>query len=437
MNLSLYTLLLRFALPLVVLRLLWRSLASPQYRQRIGERLTRGKPAPRADIWLHAVSVGEVQAAEPLIRKLLARNPAPRLLVTTTTPTGAARLRDLFGDQVAHRYTPYDLPGILSRFLDQVSPRLLLVMETEIWPNTLALCERRGIPVVLANARLSARSAKGYGRLAKLTRATLRRFSLIAAQADADAQRFLDLGADSARVRVTGSIKFDLTGPADLPERAARIRQMLGVGRPVWVAASTRDGEEELVLEAHRRIRERMPGALLVLVPRHPERFERVAALVEREGLRLARRSRDADCAPDTTVYLGDTMGELPILLAAADTAFIGGSLVPTGGHNLLEAAASAVPVAVGPHTFNFAAITELLIAQGGAVRVADPRELAAVMSDWLGDADTRLKIGARGRDVVERNRGALERLLALIEPLLEDDRSISPQPSGHDVPAS
>ncbi|TCT22898.1 lipid IV(A) 3-deoxy-D-manno-octulosonic acid transferase [Thiobaca trueperi] len=416
MTLGLYTFILRLLLPVALLRLIWRSLKSPDYRQRIGERLAWGRPAPSADLWIHAVSVGEVQAAELLIRQLLAREPSRRILVTTTTPTGAARLRELCGESVAHRYTPYDLPGILHRFLDQVRPALVIVMETEIWPNTLAACERRGMPVILANARLSARSARGYARLTSLTRTTLARFACIAAQSEADARRFIALGADPERVRVTGSIKFDLRQPASLLDQAESMRRAWGVGRPVWIAASTHEGEDGPLLMAHRQVRVRIPNALLVLVPRHPERFERVAALVMRQGLTLVRRSRQDVCRDDTAVLLGDTMGDLPVFLAAGDAAFIGGSLVPTGGHNLLEAAAAGVPVAIGPHTFNFATITELMVEEGAAVRVVDADELAALMTDWLGNTPLRARIGEQGRGVVERNRGALERLIALID---------------------
>ncbi|MBK1722439.1 3-deoxy-D-manno-octulosonic acid transferase [Thiocystis violacea] len=419
MSLRLYSTLLRLALPLALARLYVRGIKAPAYRRRIGERLALGRPAPRAEVWIHAVSVGEVQAAELLIRRLRHRDPETAILVTTTTPTGAARLRDLFGDQVAHRYTPYDLPGIVARFLDQVRPSLVVVMETEIWPNILAACARRGLAVVLANARLSARSARGYARLADLTRQTLRCFSGIAAQSPADAERFLALGADPQRVRVTGSIKFDLRQPASQRESAESLRRGWGVERPVWVAASTHEGEEGPVLQAHRRVLEHLPNALLVLVPRHPERFERVAGLVSRHGFSLARRSRRDPCEARTRVLLGDTMGELPAFLAAGDAAFIGGSLVPTGGHNLLEAAAAGVPAAVGPHTFNFAAITEMLVEQGAARRVANADELAEVMQAWLGDAALRAQVGEQGRALVERNRGALERLVGVIDDSL------------------
>ncbi|NEV60628.1 lipid IV(A) 3-deoxy-D-manno-octulosonic acid transferase [Thiorhodococcus minor] len=422
MTLGVYSILLRLLLPMALLRLYARSLKAPAYRRRIGERLASGDAAPRADLWIHAVSVGEVQAAELLIRRLRGRDPALRVLVTTTTPTGAARVQDLLGDAVAHRYTPYDLPGVMRRFLHQVRPRLVVVVETEIWPSMLAACERQGIPVVLANARLSARSARGYARVGGLTRETLQRFARIAAQSDADAQRLIALGADAGRVQVTGSIKFDLRQPASQRELAETLRRSWGIQRPVWVAASTHEGEDAQLLEAHRRLLARLPKALLVLVPRHPERFDRVAALVERQGLAMARRSREEPCREDRAVLLGDTMGELAAFLAAGDAAFIGGSLVPTGGHNLLEAATAGVPVAVGPHTFNFAEITEMMVREGAAVRVADAAGLAALMQAWLSDAALRAQVGEQGRAVVERNRGALDRLVAVIDADAEGD---------------
>jgi 3-deoxy-D-manno-octulosonic-acid transferase len=423
MTRRIYTLLLSILLPFALLRLYWRSLKSSAYRRRVGERLGLGSAAPATQIWIHAVSVGEVQAAEPLIRRLIEHDPPLSVMVTTTTPTGAERLRERFSDSVAHRYTPYDLPGILDRFLSRTTPMLLIVMETEIWPNTLAACAKRGIPVILANARLSERSAQGYRRFARLTRGALQGFDLIAAQSEPDAGRFVALGADPERVQVTGSIKFDLRQPASLVDRAEAMRRFWGCQRPVWVAASTHEGEDEPLLTAHRRIRATLSDALLVLVPRHPERFDRVAELVTREGLTLARRSRQEPCTPSTAVFLGDTMGELPVFLAAADAAFIGGSLVQTGGHNLLEAAAAGVPVAIGPHHFNFAAITELLCAEGGAVEIADADALARLMTSWLSDATERARIGENGRRVVEANRGALDRLMTAIEGRLPKTR--------------
>ena len=415
-----YTALLRLLLPLAVGRLYWRSLRAPAYRQRVAERLMRDPDGPpAADVWLHAVSVGEVQAAQPVIRHLLERDPPMRVLVTTTTPTGAERLESLFHGRVAHRYTPFDLPGIMTRFLDAVRPRLAVVMETEIWPNTLAEAGRRGIPAVLANARLSERSARGYARVQPLTREALGHFAIIAAQAQADAGRFMALGAPASRVEVTGSIKFDQGLPASLHEQAEAARRAWGADRSVWVAASTHEGEDEPVLAAHRAVRAAIPNALLVLVPRHPERFERVAELATRAGFGVVRRSSRQPCGPETGVYVGDTMGELQVLLAAGDAAFIGGSLVPVGGHNLLEAAAVGVPAATGPQFFNFAAIVELLVAENAAVVVQDGTELGRLMVRWLGDAAERARLGENGRRVVEENRGALDRLLAVIERYL------------------
>lgn len=423
----LYSLLLYLALPVLLLRLVWRGRYAPAYRERWRERLgLYGRRPLRAGIWLHAVSVGEVQAAAPLIRHLLDRYPAAGLLVTTTTPTGAERLRGLFADAVHHLYTPFDLTPIMNRFLDAAGPRLAVVMETEIWPNMLSACERRGIPVVLANARLSARSAKGYARLGDFTGETLRRFAAIGAQGPADAARFRALGAPAARVRVTGNLKFDVRRPGSMLDQAEALRRLWGIQRPIWVAASTHEGEEEPILDAHRQVLDRLPAALLVLVPRHPERFERVAALIERRGFGLARRATGKPCNERISVFLGDTMGELPAFLAAGDAAFIGGSLVPTGGHNLLEAAAEGVPVAVGPHVFNFAQITELMVREGAAVQVRDAQALAHCMQEWLGDATLRSRIGEQGRRVVRANQGALRRLSELLDGVCENDPGIS-----------
>jgi len=422
----LYSLLLWLLLPLVLLRLFWRSRRAPAYRERWLERLGCFGASPRpAEVWIHAVSVGEVQAAQPLIRHLLRQRRS--VLVTTTTPTGTRRLRDLLADAVQHRYTPLDLRPIMGRFLDAVSPRLVLVMETEIWPNMLAACGQRGIDVMLVNARLSPRSARGYARVRRFSAETMRSFALIAAQSLDDANRFESLGVDPTRILVTGSIKFDVQLPGSLVERAEVMRRAWGINRAVWVAASTHEGEEPQLLAAHERVRLRHPDALLVLVPRHPERFERVAALVPRFGMRLARRSLQQACDAETAVYLGDTMGELPVFLAAADVAFIGGSLVPTGGHNLLEPAAVGVPVLIGPHSFNFAEITRLLVEREAAVQVADAQALSDWLVRWLGDAAERARIGENGRQAVQRNRGALDRLIQLV------DVRLGPEPGPED----
>ena len=412
---ALYTLLLYLVFPLVLLRLLWRSIKAPAYRERWLERLGLfTPPGAWGGLWIHAVSVGEVQAVLPLIRQLLADNPGLPITVTTTTPTGSARVVEQLGEQVFHVYFPYDLPLALTGFIRRVRPRALLMVETEIWPNLLHSCRRHGVYTLLANARLSARSAQRYARLGRFTRDTFSHIDCIAAQTEADAARFRALGVAADRVFVTGSIKFDIRIPASLEEQVEVLRREWG-GRPVWVAGSTHEGEDELVLQAHHQVLSSFPNALLILVPRHPERFERVAGLCKREHLKLARRSRHGSYGTQTQVYLGDTMGELPVVIGSADVAFIGGSLVPTGGHNMLEAAAQGVAVCFGPHVFNFAAISELLVAEGAARRVGDEVELAQQVIAWFRDASARAEAGENGRRVVRQNRGALARLIGLL----------------------
>lgn len=415
----LYTLLLYALLPVILLRLLWRSYKTPAYSRGWKERFGRF-PAPgiRGSLWIHAVSVGEVQAAAPLIKKLLERHPEMPLVVTTTTPTGAERLRELFGDQVYHVYFPYDIPFAINGFLSRMNPRMLVMIETEIWPNLLMICREKGIKTLLANARLSGRSARGYARLGRFTRATFSNISLVAAQAPADAERFHALGVPSGRVQVTGSIKFDIHLPASLHEKAEVLRRDWG-GRPVWVAASTHEGEDEIIVRAHKQVQMAHPQALLVLVPRHPERFDRVDGLCRRAGFRVARRSSSPGGVPGMEVYLGDTMGELTLFIAASDVAFVGGSLVPVGGHNILEPAALGVPILFGPHMFNFALISQMMLDAGAAAMVDDEQMLSSTVAAWLGDASERARMGESGRQLVEKNRGALDRLLALIEERL------------------
>ena len=416
---QLYTLVLYLLFPGVLMRLLWRSLRSPAYRQRWAERLGSSGIAPNpSGVWIHAVSVGEVQAIEPLVRHLREHHPTLDLTITTSTPTGSERVRLLFGDDVFHTYCPYDLPFAINRFLDRVRPRLLVMVETEIWPNLLALCGQRDIPALLANGRLSMRSARGYARLGPFTRQVFSGISAVAAQSRADAERFIGLGVAAKNVTVTGSIKFDMRIPASVQEQIQVLRRAWG-DRPVWVAASTHEGEDEQVLAAHRTILEQVPQALLVLVPRHPERFDRVAALVARHGFDLCRRSLDQPCGENVHVFLGDTMGELPVFLGGADVAFIGGSLVKVGGHNMLEAAAQGVPVVFGPHVFNFSGIARLLRDREAGVMVDDASGLAAQVAAWLQDASERSRIGENGRQVVKENRGALQRLAALVDTLL------------------
>ncbi len=417
---ALYSLALYAATPLVLARLLVRSLRLPAYRRRWQERfgIVPGRP-PAGAVWFHAVSVGEAQATLPLVRALRARWPGLPVVVTTTTPTGSERVRELYGDEVYHCYLPYDLPSAVARFLSRLAPRAAVVMETELWPNLFRACARRAVPVVVANARLSARSAAGNRRVRPFIARVLADTRLIAAQSEADAARFRDLGADPARVAVTGSVKFDIRLPPSLREQAEALRRQLGAERPVWIAASTHEGEEEQVLDALAQVRHGEPDVLLVLAPRHPERCDRVAALCRRRGLALVRRSEGRPVATSTAVYLLDTLGELTLFYGAADVAFVGGSLVPRGGHNVLEAAAQGIPVVIGPHTFNFALISRQLVEAGAARRVRDAGQCAAAVADLLRDPNLRHDMGERGRALVDANRGAVERLLARIEPLL------------------
>ncbi len=411
-----YTLLLYFLTPLVLLRLLYRSIKAPAYRRRWGERFGFF-PAPEGPcLWLHAVSVGETLAAVPLIKRLMAEYPGHRLVVTTTTPTGSERVRAAFGDRVFHVYAPYDLPGSVARFMRRVQPELVVIMETELWPNLFRQLKRRRIPLIVANARLSPNSFKGYKKLAGLTRHTLSCVSVVAAQSRDDGERFRALGLPAEHLQITGNLKYDLSLADDLVAQGQALRAQLGEERPVWIAASTHRGEDELMLEAHRHVLDERPDALLILVPRHPERFDDVAHLVSDSSLSLVRRSEGTAVSAQTQVYVGDSMGEMMLLYAACDLAYVGGSLVATGGHNLLEPAALAKPVLCGPHTFNFKEIRRQLEQAGGMFAVNDSSELArGLLALWQEPARAKT-MGEAGAALVEANRGALERLLALIQ---------------------
>ena len=414
MNRTLYTLLFHLALPVVVVRLLWRARRAPAYSQRIGERFAYGLPDFRpGGLWIHAVSVGESIAAAPMIRELRARHPGLPITVTCMTPTGSERIKALFGDTVQHCYLPYDLPWAASRFLQRVQPKLAVVMETELWPNHIHQCAQRGIPVALANARLSERSARGYARFARLTAPMLAELSLIAAQTGAEAERFRLLGARDAAVKVTGSIKFDLSIDPALQKRAEALRQEWSASnRPVWIGASTHTGEDEILLAAHRQLLVTHPDALLILVPRHPERFGSVFELSKKQGFTTVRRSLGEPPLAGTQVLLGDTMGELLFLFALADTAFVGGSLVPTGGHNLLEPAALGKPVLTGAHLFNFLDIAAQLRDAGALKEVGSAPELAAAIEAFWSDPAHASQARDAGYRVLKNNQGALNRLL-------------------------
>jgi 3-deoxy-D-manno-octulosonic-acid transferase len=415
-----YSALFHALVPWLLARLAWRGHTAPEYRRRWGERFGYYTcPKRSATLWLHAVSVGEAEAAFPLVRALLRRYPAHRMLVTTTTPTGSARVQAVLGNAVDHVYLPYDMPGAVERFLDHFRPALAVVMETEIWPNLFHVCGKRGIPLAVVNARLSEKSARGYAKLASLTQSSLANVHLIAAQTEADAARFRAIGAPADRVVVTGNIKYDMELPTDLAAQGAALRARLFGRRPVWIAASTHDGEETSVLEAYGRLRGTVPDVLLLLVPRHPERFDAVHALCRAAGYRVARRSEN-QTAGDADIFLLDAMGELRLFYATADIAFVGGSLVPVGGHNVLEPAALGLSILFGPYMHHFDEAARGLLAAGGAVQVADARELAARLADWLPNRDTRTVVGARARGFAESGRGALARVETLLAGLLE-----------------
>lgn len=427
MNRSLYTLLFHLGLPLVAGRLAWRAWQAPAYAKRVGERFALGLPPLKpGGIWLHAVSVGESIAAAPLVRELLARYPQLPITITCMTPTGSERIQAMFGGseyagRVQHCYLPYDLPWAAARFLDRVQPKLAVIMETELWPNHIHQCAKRGIPVALANGRLSERSARGYARFANLTAPMLAELDLLAVQTALEAERFRSLGARPECVEVTGSIKFDLSIDPALLTRAAALReQWQATQRPVWIAASTHAGEDEIVLAAHRELLTHNPDALLILVPRHPERFNAVFELSQRQGFSARRRSTGEALLTSDQVLLGDTMGELLFLYALADIAFVGGSLVANGGHNLLEPAALGKPVLSGPHLFNFLEIAAQLRAAGALSEVIDANGLAQRVAQLWREPETALAMRDAGQAVMQANQGALARLLAGLRRLLE-----------------
>lgn len=420
---ALYTGLLYLALPLVFLYFLWRGLREPGYLKGWGERLGLGRRPPPGGIWLHAASVGEVAAAVPLLRALRERDPDSPLVVTTFTPTGRDRARSALGGTAHVVYLPLDLPGAVRRFLQHAQPRLAILLEAELWPNLLHGCRAAGVPVLLANARLSEASAARYRRgvQGRLIGDALRGIDCIAAVSDEDAERFTALGVPAERVAVTGNLKFDLELPAGVEERGAALRRDWGAAeRPVWIAASTHAGEEEIVLSAFAELVRRHPDLLLVLVPRHPQRFDGVAELCRRSGFACARRSRDEPVTAGTQILLGDTLGELVLFYATADLALVGGSLVSgIGGHNLLEPAALRLPVVTGEHLGAWETVADWLREAGALCRVADAAALASAVDECLEDHHGRKMAGLGAARVVEDHGGALARTLRLVPGLL------------------
>jgi len=413
-----YAFLTYLVLPAYALYWVLRGTANASYRERLGQRFGFGIPRmSEGCIWVHAVSFGEVQASLPLVRSLRARFPDRSVLFTTVTPTGASRARSLFGDDVAHCYLPFETPGAVRRFFEAANPRLALIMETEIWPNLYHACGRRSVPLVMVSARISPGSERRYRLLRPLFRRALANGILIAAQSRADAQRFLDLGAEPDYVHVMGNLKFDIELPEDLGVRGAKFSHEWFRDRPAWIAASTHEGEEQTLLAAHRQVVEHVPDALLVLVPRHPERFAQVESLVRKERFSCITRTSQQACKSDTAVFLGDTMGELPLLYAASDVAFVGGTLAPVGGHNLLEPGALGLPIVTGPWLFNTQEIADMFAQAGAATRVQDADSLAHELRRLLTDRVAAERMGEEAKRLVAENRGALERLHELLEP--------------------
>lgn len=417
-----YSAILYLLLPVIVLRLFIRSLGNPAYRSRWKERLGYlQKPDHKHPlIWIHAVSVGEVRATKPLVDALHREYPGCRFMITTMTPTGADTVIQLYGNTVVHHYVPYDLPGAVRRFIQATKPGILMVMETEIWPNLFHYCRVYNVPVILVNGRMSAPAAGRYRLMAALTRTTLGNLSLISAQSRKDAERFVSLGASSDIVSVTGNLKYDFTLPEDFQNRFEAIRRDWPVARPVWIAASTHAGEETAMLTAHARVLRDFPDCLLILAPRHPQRGSEVAALCGKSGFRCAQKSAKAGPDATTQVFILDTLGELTYYYGLSRLAFVGGSLVHVGGHNMLEPAFLGIPVICGPYFYNFHEIGTLLQEAGAARVVGNQDELATEVVRLLSDEKMRHDAGQCCRQTAERNRGSIDRVLGSIRPLFK-----------------
>ncbi|WMC10336.1 lipid IV(A) 3-deoxy-D-manno-octulosonic acid transferase [Oceanimonas pelagia] len=413
-----YNLLIHLFSPLLLALLYRPQRGKPGFGKRWPEHLGLVPPTTgQRPVWLHAVSVGEMVAATPLIKQLKSEHPELPVLVTTTTRTGADQAAKL-GNLIEHRYAPLDFPWAVALFLRRVRPRALLIMETELWPNWLAACGKRSLPVMVLNARLSARSADRYRKFHRIFRLLSQNITHIACQYQDDADRFAGLGMPKHRLSVTGSIKFDIDYDDDVRNQGQMLRAQLGEKRPVWIAASTHEGEDEQLLDAHKSLLQRFPDALLILVPRHPQRFEQVAALVRQQGLSLHRRTGGEHDA-DFQVYLGDTMGELPLMLAAADVAFVGGSLIEHGGHNLLEPAALGKPVLTGPSTFNFSDIHQRLENHNALLTVTDSDSISHALATLMADKAYRQTLGHNARLTVENNKGAIAKTMAPLQTFL------------------
>lgn len=411
-----YSCLFYLLIPFIFIRLIWRSIKAPAYRYRWRERfaLYDRKFAQHA-IWFHAVSVGEAEALFPLARQILQQHPQAKLLITTTTPTGSARVKAVMQDSVDHVYLPYDLPCAVKRFMQCFKPKIAVMMETEIWPNFFAYCGKNAIPLYIINARLSKNSAKGYRKIPALIRPALSRVKLIATQTVDDAERFIAIGAQAETVKVLGNIKFDLEVSTALIKQGAQLKTDVFEHRFVWLIASTHKDEEALFLDIYKKIKPKIPDLILVIAPRHPERFGEVKKLCEAHRLAVAVRTANAVCTAHTDVYLADTMGELKLLYAAADVAFVGGSMVPVGGHNILEALAVGTPVMFGPYMVNFKDISEGVLQRNAAIQCQDNDEISTAILALHADAAYRQALAEKGKAFVQQNQGAITRILNIL----------------------
>ncbi|GJL81491.1 MAG: 3-deoxy-D-manno-octulosonic acid transferase [marine bacterium B5-7] len=420
----LYNIIIYLLLPVVLIRLTYRGFRNHSYLSRIGERFGRfpSRNDTPYDIWIHAVSVGEVNAAGPLTRALTRHYPAKRILLTTMTPTGADQARLTMGNRVDHLYLPYDYPFAVRSFLDHCKPAIAIMMETELWPNFITHCDKRGIPLIVANLRMSQRSYRKYAHLLPFTRSIFRKIKWFAVQTKADRQRVSQLLGSDHNISVTGSIKFEINLPASLKEIAQVVRREWGTERTVWVAGSTHEREEEIVVNTFQSLQARYPSLLLVIVPRHPERFESVYRVLQKYRLNTVRRSAHSGPLDSSVeVFLGDTMGELPTFFAASDIAFVGGSMVDIGGHNILEACALGKPVVFGPYMHNFLEISRMALEQKAGIQVHNDQELEDIIAKLIEDANYRFSFGQRGIALIEGNQGALKYTLEILDRFIAD----------------
>ncbi len=423
---QLYSSIFLILLPFILFRLYWRGKKSPEYRNRWWERLAIYKQSyPKGVLWLHAVSVGETEAAIPLIHQLQKKLPEQQILITTTTPTGSSRVQSHFKQKVSHVYLPYDIPWIVKRFILCFKPRMAVFLEKEIWPNLFEQCHNNNIPIVIINARLSQKSAKGYLKIRSFIQPALDQVSWIACQTTADQQRFEQIGAPSKLTETQGNIKFDLTIDETLKSEARILKKQLFQNRFVWIIASTHAKEEAIFLNLYQELKPDLPDLLLVLVPRHPERFEEVALLGSNMNLNIKKRSLNDVCEQDTDVFLLDTLGELKFFYGCADTSFIGGSMVPIGGHNVLEAAAMHTPILFGPFMRNFQDIAENIQHMKGAIQCTNAFEIKKHLTNLYHNPALRQELADNAQQFLKKNQGATAKIAERISRMLSSDVSV------------